>query len=324
MICLSSTAIMTLMDDGSKMQFDSEALQTKLIKCCLMAGVKDFWIAEDLTNAIESALLFQSEAGAFFSQKEIDKLISKMLDESGNHEIGAAFRTTLDSSSRNVDICDYQSIKQAIAKALLIPNEELKKVSDKVFTACNELKIFNAPHSLIVELAKFYRSDFKELPQFASITTSPKNDSRWITSKEEVLEKLTAQTQNLINLGMIDFSGVGSIFPSIKIDMRFNALAKYYKLKPIITELEFFPCFTIAIDALNEVISVIRENICKAQTASKPGNISIYLKFSDVYSFAQEYFAIKLSIGEKFCKELAEAFAENLKYPVQTKIVKII
>lgn len=322
MICLSSTAIMTLMEDGSKIQFDSEALQTKLIKCCLMAGVKDFWIAEDLANAIESALSFQSEKGVLFSQKEIDKLISKMLDESGNHEIGAAFRTTLDSSLRDIDLSEYQSIKKAIAKTLLIYNDELIKVSDKVFTACSELKIINAPQSLLVELAKFYRGDSKELPQISNVVVSPKSDSKWITSKMEILEKLSQQTRDLINLEMIDF-GVGSLFPSIKIDMRFNALAKYYNLEGVITELQFFPCFPIAIDALNEVIAVVRDNIPKQQFNSKPSDIPIYLKFSDIYFFAEKYFAIKLSIGEKFCKELAGAFADNLKYPVQTKIVKI-
>lgn len=323
MICLSSTAIMTLMDDGSKIQFDSEALQTKLIKCCLMAGVKDFWIAEDLTNAIESALSFQSEKGILFSQKEINKLISKMLNESGNHEIGAAFRTTLDQSLKDIDLTEYQNIKRVIAKALLISNEELIKVSDKVFTASNELKISNAPQSLLIELAKFYRGDSKELPQISRVIVSHKNDSKWITRKIEIMEKLSPKTRDLINLEMIDFAGVGSIFPSIKIDMRFNALAKYYNLEGVITELQFFPCFTIAIDALNEVISVIRDNIPKLQFNFKPSDIPIYLKFSDIYFFAEKYFAIKLSIGEKFCKELAEAFAENLKYPVQTKIVRI-
>ena len=323
MICLSSTAIMTLMEDGSKIQFDSEALQTKLIKCCLMAGVKDFWIAEDLANAIESALSFQSEKGVLFSQKEIDKLISKMLDESGNHEIGAAFRTTLDSSLRDIDLSEYQNIKKAIAKTLLISNDELIKVSDKVFTACSELKIINAPQSLLVELAKFYRGDSKELPQISNVVVSPKSDSKWIISKMEILEKLSPQTRDLINIEMINFAGIGSIFPSIKIDMRFNALAKYYHLDPVTTELQFFPCFPIAIDALNEVIAVIRDNIPKLQFGSKPSDIPIYLKFSDIYFFAEKYFAIKLSIGEKFCKELAEAFADNLKYPVQTKIVKI-
>lgn len=314
---------MTLMDDGSKIKFDAEILQTKLIKCCLMAGVKDFWIAEDLTNAIESALSFQSEKGVFFSQKEIDKLISKMLDESGNHEIGAAFRSTLDSSLRDVDLSEYQNIKRTISKTLLISNEELTKVSDKVFTACNELKIVNAPHSLLIELAKFYRSDSKELPQIPNVIVSPKNNSKWIINKVEIREKLSLQTRNLINLEMIDFAGVGSIFPSIKIDMRFTALAKYYNLEPVTTELQFYPCFTIAIDALNEIISVIKNNIPKLQFVSKSNDIPIYLKFSDIYFFAEKFFAIKLSIGEKFCKELAEAFAENLKYPVQIKIVRI-
>ncbi len=313
-----------LMDDGSKTQFDSEALQTKLIKCCLMAGVKDFWIAEDLTNAVESALSFQSEKGVFFSQKEIDKLISKMLYDSGNYEIGAAFNTTLDTSHRDIDSSEYQSIRKVIAKTLLMSDEELIKVSDRVFNACSELKISNAPQSLLIELAKFYRSDFKELPQFSEVTVSQKNSSKWIVQRAEILEKLTPKTQNLIYLKMIDFSGVSSIFPSIKIDIRFNALAKYYNLEPVITELEFFPCFTIAIDAINEVIEVTKETILKIQSNPGSNDIPVYLKFSDVYFFAEKYFAVNLSFGEKFCKELAEAFAENLKYPVQTKIVKII
>lgn len=314
---------MILMEDGSKRQFDSEALQTKLIKCCLLAGVKDFWIAEDLTNAVESALSYQSENGVLFSEKEIDILISKMLDESGNYGIGAAFRTTLDAASRDLNISEQQSIRNIIDKALALPSEELLKVSDKVFNACNELKINNAPQSLLIELAKFYRSQNKELPQISNMIVASKRDPKRITGKSEILKNLSNKTQELIKFEMIDFAGAGSIFPSIKIDMRFNPLAKYYNLKPVITELQFFPCFPIAVDALNEVISVIRNNIPEMYPGLKASDIPIYLKFSDIYLFAEKYFSINLSAGEKFCKELAEAFAENLKYCVQIKIVKV-
>jgi hypothetical protein len=305
------------------MQFDTEALQTRLIKCCLMAGVKDFWIAEDLTNAVESALAYQAEKGILFTPKEIDQLISKMLDESGNNDIGAAFRTTVAQTFRDINVIEDYNIRKVVEQGLGLSDEELYRVSGKVHNACREIQINNAPESLLLELAKFYRSQTKELPRIAGITVKSNGNSKWIASKAEILEKLSPKTQELIKSGMIDFAGIGSFFPSVKLEIRFASLARYYNLEGIITELQLFPCFPIAVDALNEVISVIRENIPELNSELKAREMPIYLKFSDIYFFAEKYFGIKISAGEKFCREIAGTFAESLKYGVQVKIVKI-
>ena len=323
MICLSSKAILVLTDDGSKVQFDSESLQTKLIKCCLMAGVKEFWIAEDLTNAVESALSFQAEKGVFFTNKEINLLISKMLEESGKHEIGAAFRTTIEDSVREISMSEENNIRKSIEKGLNIYNEELYRVSGNVHTACKNLQISNAPEGLLLELARFYRNQNKELPKIKNIVVKPSKDSQWLAAKQDILSRLSPNTKELIDLGLIDFSGIGTIFPSVKLEIRFSQLANYYQLEGIITELQLFPCFPIAVEALNEIISVIKENLPKLQGEIKLNDIPVYLKFSDIYFFAEKYFGVKLSVGEKFCKELAGSFAENLKYAVQVKIVRI-
>jgi len=315
---------MILKEDGTRMQFDTEALQTKLIKCCLMAGVKEFWIAEDLTNAVENALSYQAEKGIFFTDKEINILISQMLNDSGNHDIGAAFRTTTEGSFSDINMTEEHSIRKSIEKGLNISNDELYRISDKVYNACRNLGINNAPENLLFELAKFYRNENKELPTIPNIIVNPGKDTKWIATRVEILDKLSAKTKELISFGMIDFSGIGSIFPSVKLEIKLSQIAKYYQIEGVITELQLFPCFPVAVDALNEIISVIRENLSKFHSDIKQNDmIPIYLKFSDIYFFAEKYFGVKLSAGERFCKELATTFAENLKDGVQIKIIKI-
>ena len=56
MIKLADNSIMLIGPDGILNVFESDKLQSKIIRSFMLAGVRDIWLAEDITLAVEYAL----------------------------------------------------------------------------------------------------------------------------------------------------------------------------------------------------------------------------------------------------------------------------
>ena len=320
MICLSASAIMVLMEDGSKKQFDPEELQNKLTKSCHSAGMKDFWLAEDMTNAVENALRYQSERGIIFTEHEISLFVEKMLEQAGHKEVSVKFRL-LGKTGDEEKLFSREAISKFLKTNLNFNDGEALAASKKVLRACGSLGIKNPPSGLILEFAKYYKTTTSETQKITPIGRTGIQLSILILQRKEILPLLSDKTNELIDYGIIDISGVSTLFPSIKIDIKFEALAKFCGLDGLLTEMAFFPCFDIAAAAINEIIPIVKNKLITHKEIRQ--EIPVFLRFSDMYPFCEKFFGVEFPEGEGFCKELALAFTETLKHPVQIKGLKI-
>jgi len=320
MICLSASAIMILMEDGSKKQFDPEELQNKLTISCRSVGMKDFWLAEDMTNAVENALRYQSEQGVIFSENEINLFVEKMLEQAGYKEISTKFRL-LGNTRDEEKFFSRETISKFLKTNLNFNDEESLAAAKNVLRACSSLGIKNPPANLILELARYYKSVTLRMQKIDPTKKTNAQLSTLILQKKEILPLLSDKTNELIDYGIVDISGVSTLFPSIKIDIKFEALSRFYNLEGPLTELAFFPCFDIATLTINEIIPIVKDKLINHKKIMQ--EIPVFLRFSDIYQFCTKSFGVVLPEGESFCKELASAFTETLKHPVQIKGLKI-
>ena len=321
MISLSSSAVTIMANDGTKRKFEAEELQSRLIRSCLNSGIKNYWLAEDLTNAVENALIFQSNSGVVFSESEINSFLVKILEDAGYPNVAENFREKNETETGNI-LLSYNTVKKTLKTQLALKGNDLASLSEKVLNACDSLAISSASPSLLLELARHYRNFNISIPKLKNLNYRDIATTPWILPVSEILPLLSPGTKKLIKSGLIDIGGISRLFPSIKINLKLAILAEHYGLKPVITELVLLPCFDIVINSINEIITRIHRHLAIKEEKNIEKTFPIYLRFSDIYGFSKKYFGIQLPDGEKFCKDIAFMLAESLKYPVSVKGIR--
>lgn len=332
-----NAVISVISTDGSSKQFDSEQLQSKIIKSCAAAGIKEFWIAEDIVNAVENALLFQAKNGISFSESQLNAFLVKILEDAGFFKVADFFKKNNVFIDNNIKI-STESIEDLLNRKLGTNDRNLTK---QLITACKRLKIKEAPSALIVELGKFYRGQIKQEPAknktktkktiIQSIRlprrsvkdeakTSGKLKQPWLLTTQEIFAFVSDDTKQLVKNGVLEISNISHLFPSLKINVNFEKLANFFNLNPILTEMTFFPYFKLPTSCIDEIIEKTLNQLKKVKNLQTlQPEIPVYLRFADVHSFSKKYFGINLPGGERFCKEIAATFVEHLKNPVRIK-----
>ena len=322
MIYLSSSALMVISNDGTKTAFDPDELQTKLINSCIVAGIKDFWVAEDISNAVESALSFQAENGITFSESEINSFILKILEDTGLPSVADNFKKNNKISNEVVKV-SLNTIKTLFRSRFGLNEKDVLIVSEKVLTACEILKIKETQPQLIIELGRHYKNKEIKAPEIKTFIYKNKSDSPWILTNEHIESLLSPETSYFIENRLINLSGVSGLFPSIKIDIMLGVLAKMYQLEPVITELLLFPCYRQPADAVNEIIKNVTRELKIKEIIPKNKDLPVYLRFPDIYRFSRKYLGASYPESEKFCwNTVAAGFVEHLNYPVFVKGIK--
>ena len=120
MIKLCDTAITIINPDGTRFVFEIDELQSRIIKSCLAAGIRDVWIAEDISLSIEYALIQDEDASRVFTLADINYIVVKILEETGYPEVAEKFRL------QN----DFEDEKEFYLKEIEKDNKELKKLSN--------------------------------------------------------------------------------------------------------------------------------------------------------------------------------------------------
>jgi len=318
MICLSSSVVMLRENDGTQKRFEAEELQSRLILCCLDAGIKDYWLAEDLTNAVENALIYQSETGVIFSESEVNTFIIKILEDAGYPNIADKFRAKSDVISDKCKV-DIDSIKDLLRLHFGLLGKDLGQLTEMVINALESLSIKSATSCLVLELGRHYRNAKIAVPVYKHLNMENISNSPWVLQRSEIMALLSSNTTKLINLKLIDIAGVSRIFPSLKLNIRLEVLAEHYGLKPVLTELVLFPYFDEVIDSVNEIITRVNRHFSLKEDKFISGNLPVFLRFSDINSFSKKYLDIKFPSSDKLCKGIAVTFADNLSHHVLLK-----
>ena len=317
MINLSANAVMVLRADGSQEAFDPDGLQVRLAKACLAAGRRDFWLAEDIANAIENALFFHRDQGTLVSDAEISFWATRVREEAGSPDVAECFREGNQVDDDSVPAMPEQAAK-VLAGRLGLDAGELERLARRTCDALGKLGLAKASRSLVLELARQLRlpagaadADFK-LPSVPNIANSP-----WLLSRQELLAALPAEAASLVERKVLDFRGVSRLFPSLIVDLRLGELAELSGLRPLVTELSLYPRFKRPAAAMAEIVRLAREMAARSQGGA---DLAVYLRFPDMRHFAVHFLGLAFPDGQRVCADVAAAFAGHLDFPVRLKV----
>lgn len=307
MIRLGNSVIMIINPDGSKTEFDSEELESRIIKSCISSGIKDMWIAEDITLSVEYALSSPENESRLFTAREINAIVIKILQETGYGEVAEKYRVCNHSSEIEISP-DINILGSMINKHLGLTGSKLKIVVEKVREASLRIMISKAPPSLFLELAKHYRSELFSSADISSIREKAHSRRTFQLTREKILSETSMRTSELIKSGIIQISGVSRIFPAVKIDFRMMELASRLSLEPPVSELSVIPHFDIPAEGINDIVKTI-ENYLKSSVREK--DVPVYLHVPDMSDFSLKYLDTAWPEGEGCCLEML-SFLENL------------
>ncbi len=311
MINLSGNALMLIRSDGSQVAFDVEKLQSGIIRSCLSAGVRDVWIAEDISLAVEYALSLPANRERTFTVSDVNSIIIRILEETGYPAAAEEYRRHNSSIGVKVNP-EYSLISDLIARHLGLSGQNLAEVSSLVVDAAEMLNLAEASPTLFVELAKFYKDrlmsddnvDLVKLPEAAA--------NPWQLSREQIIEHLPEATQKYIDEKILDISGISQLFPALKLDFRITRLIKYLGLESPLTEMAVISHFHDIADAMNNIITTTEQMRKEKNIAVETEILPVYLNVGDMSRFACRNLFSVWPDAEPQCREMISYLQEML------------
>lgn len=309
MIKTKSNTVFILNNDGSKTIFDSEELQTKIIKSCLNAGMRDPWLAEDITLAIEYALHCSSSKEPTYTEADVNSIVIKVLEQSGYPEVAKTFRQQNKESNLKI-VSDLNTIKDVIKKYLGLDGKQLEMCAQKIHDSCYTLKMKELSPVLILELGKYYKD---KLYPIEDINVSPSlNDNNndielW---GRDWIDRISKDNLPFYENCIIEFCGINHFLPAVKIDLNLNLYLSYLKLDHPLTEMAVIPTFPKLADGVNELMDVLYSNFEDIK------KLPIYLRIVDIHSFAEKFLDSSWPECENVCQDLIEHLQLHLSYKI--------
>lgn len=288
MIRLCNSSVISVAVNGTTKVFEPEEVQAKLVKSLIASGIRDTWIAEDISLAVEYSL---GELGSakVFTVPEIDSFVVKVLREIGMNDVADHYGTTQHTGLKTIAL-SKEKISDTVQRYLGLEGSELATTSEKVLKACSTLGLKEVLPSLILELAKHYHhKDFEEAAKLIAMPVSSSADEIWCLMAEQIIATLSEDTTEMIDAGILSVSGISRLFPSIRIDVNFAEFAAAFALNPPVTELAMLPYLDKLALALDEIVSSTESLYYDALSLEKNTALPVYMKFTDTVLFATEW-----------------------------------
>jgi len=319
MIKLADSSIMLIGPDGILNVFESDMLQSKIIQSFMLAGVRDIWLAEDITLAVEYALEQDSREDKVFAVSEINSTVIKILEDSGFPEAAESYRRGNPCAEVTLN-AETATVAGLINRHLGLNGKSLDTLVAKVMQAAGKLDIDSASPALYIELAKHFKSEFMpadRLPQV--IISKSQKASPWVVSLKELTDRMSSQSRSLVHDKIISLSGVSRLFPAIKVIFRISGLVEMHHLESPLTEMTMVPYLHGIAQALNESISAT-QSIFKAKGESLPEKgLPVILTVPDMSSFAQNNLEASWPQASADCREML-SYLERM---VNTSLFKV-
>ncbi|OGV55458.1 MAG: hypothetical protein A2X49_00125 [Lentisphaerae bacterium GWF2_52_8] len=318
MIKLCESSIPILSADGSSSVFDPDELQSRLIRACIAAGVRDAWLAEDISLAIEYSLTQRRDADDALSMAEIDATVMKTLEDAGYPEVAEAFRDSRPSKLPLVP-SDAANAASLASKHLGLSGNQLAATSAQVAAACLVLGIHRAAPALLLELARHFRRQEAPVPAslgLPELSPQAKASNPWLLSSEEILASAPDDLRLLSSKGVLRVYGVSRLFPALKFDLKLVAFAESLGLESPLTEMAVLPHFHRLALALNNLSGLVMRS-CSRLGQSSPPPLSLCVP--DMSRFARECLGAEWPEAEPSCRALLSTLLEQLS-PAPFKI----
>jgi hypothetical protein len=302
--------------DGILNAFESDKLQSKIIRSFMLAGVRDIWLAEDIALAVEYALEQDSREDKVFAVSEINSTVIKILEDSGFPEAAESYRRGNLCAEITLN-AEAVTVAGLINRHLGLNGKSLDALVAKVVRAAGILDISAAAPALYVELAKYFKSEFMpadKLPQ--AIISKSQKASPWVVSLKELTDKMSSQSRSLADNKIISLSGVSRLFPAIKVIFRISGLVEMHHLESPLTEMTMAPHFNSVAQALNELISAT-QSIFRAKGESLPEKgLPVFLTVPDMSVFAQNNLEASWPQASADCREMLSYLERMVNAPV--------
>ncbi|HPN83813.1 MAG TPA: hypothetical protein PK821_00625 [Victivallales bacterium] len=290
MISPSGEQILISCGDGSVSSFRVEELQSKIYQACLECGFEDCWLSEDLALSVEYLILGTGERREF-SMEEIFSFTSRLLEDTGHHNIALRFR-------RNCGVLQASHTSQIESVRLLISQRipgigqrDLERIASLVSSSLKSLGIERVEEDLILSFAKHYlRNALAEIVPKAEL--SP-DQAVIILSKSQIKDILVSFSGGgkYVSGGVLSLHPISRLFPSLKISISLARFAEVNCLCPPLTELALAPRFAefseFMCEAKTKIVALV-----SSELGLLPVDIPVVLRITDSIEFARKYMGV--------------------------------
>ena len=319
MVKISNYSIKLLTPDGNVVDFEADTLQAKIIKSCIASGVRDIWIAEDISLSIEYALTSEENKKRVFSISDVNTLVIKILEGTGYPEVAETFQ----KSNSNTDVkisADHDLVSELISRHLGLSDSRLKETTESVIQSMELLHIEEAAPALFIELAKAIRVRNATGTDIKPITVrETKNNPSWLLKRQTIIENLDAATIELINNRIIQIASISRLFPAIKIDFKINLFADFLELDIPLTEMVMITHFSQIADAVNDIIA---SSIELYKNDGNKEKLPVYINITDMSSFAGKKLLSRWPEAAPCCRDMLSFLEEMINFDIFKIILK--
>lgn len=227
--------------DGGITPFAPERLQTRLIGAFCRAGMSDeSYLSGELVLALEYTLQRTPRADGIFNCGEVDAAMIHLLESNGFPEVANIFRR---SGSEQLVLLETSSaaIGDLLGAHLGCSEARKEKISAMTAEAMAALQIPAASPHLLLELARHYERELAENDLLTANGSSEAGSSAVTLSRQEIYQLLSPEVQEWVNKGILQLSGVSSLFPGVRFDFFLTRFANFNHWSKPVTELELTP-----------------------------------------------------------------------------------
>lgn len=326
MIMLKDNAILVIGQDGRSTPFEPEDLQTRIIKSCLSSGNKDVWIAQDISLSVEYALSSKAGGGtATVRAAELDALVTRILDETGYHDVAESFRVSAPKEEGLLDCSDTAMLAGMVSKRLGISGDKLESVTLSLLSALANLGVERCSPELALALARHYKDS---LPDGVSKLKAPslksakgKGEGEFLAESPEILKGLPDSIAGFVSDGVISIRPLSRLFPVLALDLRLAPLAERAGFERPVTELALAPGLgplVAAIDAMAERADVV----CSLAGRGDRLPLPLWVRMADISEFCSDWLGYGPEGVGQASRELASMVLSPLaREPFKTTLI---
>ena len=287
MIQLSSHTILILYADTTTEPMETEQIRNRIFRACIAAGETDSWIADDLSLAVEFALL--SKEQRMIRAEELDQLILATLEDAGYSSVATEFQRIARSAPPEFLPVSEESVQLVLNHNLALEPAKFERVSSRVLKSLELLGMESASRGLILELARQFRDTDFSAPALSVPDNSQNRELYSVVLRQEDLEtKCSEAVQSLLRSKTLRISHVSRLFSVLRIELSLTAFSELHGLEKPVTELSFWSTSYSLIRAINELCRLADE-ICLEYGETGCSPLPLSLTVRDAVSFAQNY-----------------------------------
>lgn len=316
MIKLCDSAITIINPDGTRFVFELDELQSRIIKSCLAAGIRDVWIAEDISLSIEYALIQDKDASRVFTLADINYIVVKILEETGYPEVAEKFRLQNDLEDETVKVSN-DIVVDIIKNNLGLVGKALENVAQETKDALTSLNAADVSPALIIELAKHYKNKSSAVNEMRniSVTGSAEGES-WRVPVNEIMARLETDTKPFFDSGVLQVAGVSPLYPAVKIDLMITKFASQLGLESPLTEMAVIPHFFSLAHHINVTVAAVDQlfdDITRGTEAARTEPLPIYINVRDMSVFAKDWMHSLWPDAHECCEDMLYYLERDLE-----------